>query len=147
MLNIILGEFPEDCILNPDLYFSVYKKPDWFNREDVKNIIKTIDNVDAIKDEYMVSPIFGAISPDRLSTGCKNLILLYTNPQNIIYASRAGDNCAPFIVELAKKEDITIVLHHLMEFPEDMTAFIVDTNKRVSNFDEFIDEYIKIRKY
>ena len=34
----------------------------------------------------------------------------------IFNASTCGDNCAPFILKLAKKKDLTINLRHLMDF-------------------------------
>ena len=75
MLYIYAGNgFKEDCIKNVNGYFNLNKKKEWFNREDVKRIIKGIDNTIAVKDEYLESPIFGGMSPERLSCGCKAVI-------------------------------------------------------------------------
>lgn len=37
-------------------------------------------------------------------------------PEKVFNASTCGDNCAPFILKLAKKKDLTINLRHLMDF-------------------------------
>ena len=72
MLKIhICEDFPDDCITSIDGYFRRHKKKDWFNRQDVKDIIWGIDKTKAIKDEYMESPVYGAMAPERLSTGCQ----------------------------------------------------------------------------
>ena len=63
MLNIWFDGFDKKCIKDPKSYFNLHKKPNWFNNEWVKKVIKEIDNVNAIKDEYMESPVFGAMSP------------------------------------------------------------------------------------
>ena len=76
MLNILFGDFTEDCIRNVTGYFNTMKQKAWFNDPFVKSIIKEVDSSDAIKDEYIESPVFGAMSPDRLSCGCKAVILL-----------------------------------------------------------------------
>ena len=76
-----------------DYFFNTTKQKDWFNDVTVKKIIKDIDNTIAVKDEYLESPIYGGMSPDRLSTGCKALILMLKTDE-IIYATRCGDNCA-----------------------------------------------------
>ncbi len=145
MLKIWLGDFQKDCVKNPDRYFDMHREKDWFNRTDVKKIIKEIDDVDAIEDEYMVSDIFGAISPESLSTGCKALILMYINPLLNVYASRCGDNCAKAILDLAKKTDVVITLHHMMIFPSDFEAQILDTGKIIHSRKEFAEEFILSR--
>ena len=30
-----------------------------------------------------------------------------------------GDNCIPFLLEIAEQKDVTLVLEHYMDFPED----------------------------
>ena len=37
-------------------------------------------------------------------------------PERIYNASNCGDNCARWILAIAKKQDITINLYHLMDF-------------------------------
>lgn len=145
MLNIIFGDFKERCIVEPNSFFNLNKKKEWFNDPYVKKIIKDIDNTIAVKDEYLESPIFGGMSPERLSSGCKCLIMLYKMDGINIYASRCGDNCSDYILDIAKNKDITITLHHLMVFNKDFEANILDTGAIVNNRSEYIDEYLKVK--
>lgn len=76
MLYIHVGQVERECIRTIDPYFNRNKSKDWFNRDDVKRIIKNIDLSVAVKDEYIESPVFGGMSPTKLSTGCKAVILM-----------------------------------------------------------------------
>lgn len=145
MLKIWVDGFRDDCIKTPGTYFNSHKTRDWFNREDVKEVIKEIDNSIAVKDEYIESPIYGGMSPDRLSQGCKAVILLYLNPLCNVYASRCGDNCVPSILRLAERTDVVITLHHIMKFPKVFKAFMMDTGVVVNSRKEFIEEYGRIK--
>lgn len=145
MLRIWVKGFREDCIKNPNGYFDLYKKKEWFNNEYAKRYIKAIDDSIHVKDEYIESPVYGGISPRDLSSGCKCLIMLAVLDDCNVYASRMGDNCAKFIVELAEKKDITITLHHAMNFPDKMHAIMMDTGVIVNSRREFVREYARIK--
>ena len=145
MLRIHIKGFEEDCIRNVTGYFNFNKKKEWFNQPKVKEIIKNIDDTVAVKDEYLESPIFGGISPERLSCGCKAVILMEVLEGVNVYATKCGDNCVPDIIEIASRKDLTITLHHPMRFPDDFNAYIIDTSKYVHSRKEFIDEYYRIK--
>lgn len=85
------------------------------------------------------------MAPERLSSGCKAVILLYVNPLCNVYASRCGDNCVPSIVRLAEKTDVIITLHHMMVFPEKFEAVMLDTETAVHSRREFYLEYGRIK--
>ena len=143
MLKIWLGAFQKDCIIDPSGYFNRHKKPDWFNRQDIKDIIMEIDHVMAVQDEFMISPIIGGMSPASLSSGCKCLILLYLNPTCNVYASRCGDNCSDRILDLAEKTDVVITLHHPMIFNRDFDGMIMETGRKFSTKSEYADAYVE----
>lgn len=146
MLYIRFGDITEDCIVNINGYFNATKKRDWFNDDFDKSIIKEIDNSVAVKDEYIESPVHGAISPDRLSGGCKGVILLAVLDKPHIYATKCGDNCVPKILEIAEYKDITITLHHCMQFPEKFDAFLVDCDKLIHTRKEYVEAYYDFRR-
>lgn len=75
MLYIHVGQVERECIRTIGPYFNQNKSKDWFNRDDVKKIIKNIDLSISVKDEYIESPVFGGMSPTKLSTGCKAVII------------------------------------------------------------------------
>lgn len=146
MLKIhICREFPKDCITKMDGYFHRNKEKDWFNRQDVKDIILGIDKTIAVKDEYMESPVYGGMSPDHLSSGCKAVIMLAVLDNINIYATRCGDNCVPYILKIAEKKDITITLHHCMDFPDKFNAYLIEPDKYISSMEEFVIEYYKYK--
>ena len=137
---------PENLIKNVNGYFDSHKKKDWFNNDLIKKVIKDIDNTIAVKDEYMESPVFGGMSPDRLSGGCKAVILMYVQDRPI-YATKCGDDCSKSILEVAKTKDITIFLRHcLLGWGSDFEAVFLETGKLVHNEDEFVREYYKCKK-
>lgn len=144
MLKIHVTGYEDNCIVNVTGYFNVFKKKEWFNRDTVKRIIKNIDNTNAIKDEYLESPIFGGMSPERLSCGCKAVILLEVLDNPNVYATKCGDNCVPDILEIASRKDITITLHHLMMFPEKFDAYIIETDTYIHSREEFFNNYVKV---
>ena len=55
-------------------------------------------------------------SQPELSGGVKTLLLIKNCPDEVFNASTCGDNCARFILELAKAKDVTINLRHIMDF-------------------------------
>lgn len=145
MLKIYVGDFKENCIVNVNGYFDVYKKKEWFNNPRVKEIIKNIDRSNAVKDEYIESPVLGAIPPQKLSGGCKAVILMEVLDKSHVYATKCGDNCVSDILKIAKEKDVEITLHHVMEFPEHFEAMMMESGKKVTSMEEFVDEFYKIR--
>lgn len=142
MLNIHIQMTDPMLITKPGLFFNRNKKEEWFYNENVKRIIKNIDLTDVIEGEVLRSPVFGVMSPDRLSQGCKAVILLECYDGVDIYATRCGDNCVPDILEIGKRKDITITLNHCMRFPTSgFEAKIIETGKIIHSHDEFVQQY------
>ena len=80
-------------------------------------MIKDIDRSDVVGTHLIQSPVLGPISTKEISGGVKTLILMaFDKSGRIFNASACGDNCAKWIVELGKKADLTINLHHVMDF-------------------------------
>jgi hypothetical protein len=141
MLKLRFGDFKDGCIVRVGGYFDFAKKKEWFNKPEVKKIIKDIDNSIAVKDEYIESPVYGGISPRDLSTGCKAVILMEVLDNPHIYGSRCGDNCVPDILEIASKKDVILTLHHAMKFPESFEAYLIESDKMIHSWNEFVSEY------
>jgi len=143
MLYIYLNE-PDNCLMDVDYWFNRNKKAAWFNRQDVKDVILGIDNTVAVKDEYMESPVFGGMSPDRLSTGCKAVICMMVQ-ERPVYATVCGDNCSKWIVMASLSKDVYIHLMHCLRFPDVFEAQFVESGVVVHSRKEFVDEYYKFR--
>lgn len=62
-------------------------------------------------------------------------------------ASTCGDNCAKWILKLAKKsdEDINVTLHHIMDFGDkDFEAMILNTQTIVHNRAEYLNQILDL---
>lgn len=149
MLYITIRDWdepPNGLVHNIKSYFNSRKNKDWFNNEFVKRVIKEVDKSEHIKDEYIESPVFGGMAAERLSNGCKCLILLYNVPDIHIYGTRMGDNCVPALLDLGKMKDIHITLGHQMKFPDDgFEATITNDGVVIRTRRQFIYEFYKCR--
>lgn len=117
MLKIYFGDM-EDAIYNTSMYFDNSYLDCWLKDDMTKKIIKSVDKADVIGTKAIESKALGVIPITQLSGGTKTLILIQHQPSRIFNASTCGDNCASWILKIAKKSkaDITINLHHLMNF-------------------------------
>lgn len=87
-----------------------------------------------IDAQAIKSPVLGIIPPTELSGGVKTLLLIKNCPDEVFNASTCGDNCARFILELAKAKDVTINLRHIMDFDKArFTAKIMNDDSIVHN--------------
>jgi hypothetical protein len=95
------------------------------------------------------SPVLGSIPVKDISGGVKTLILMaFDNSGKIFNASACGDNCAKWIVKLGRSKDLTINLHHVMNFSsvDNFEALIVNTNKMVYSYEEYLKEVLTIKE-
>jgi hypothetical protein len=58
-----------------------------------------------------------------------------------IYGTKCGDNCVPYILEIASEKDAILTLHHSMAFPEGFNAYLIESNKYIHSWREYIHEY------
>ncbi len=112
-------------------------------------MIEDVDKSTVIGPRVIDSPVLGSISTKELSGGVKTLILMrFDESGKIFNASACGDNCAKWIVEIANKKDLTINLHHVMDFSDckDFKAEMVNTGKIVNSYSEYLHEAVKIEE-
>ena len=140
MLHVIFGEC-KDVIYNTSLFFKNTYESEWLEEDETKQMILDIDKSKVISDGAIESPVLGIIPPTNLSGGVKTLILINHVADKIFNASNCGDNCAPWLLKIAQKKDVTVNLRHLMDFGTgDFTIKIENTNKIVHNMLELITE-------
>ena len=102
MLNIYFGDKEgSKYIYNPDSYFDHWYDPNWLVKDLSKEIIKAVDKSEVIGPNLIQSPVFGAMSPDRLSGGTKTLILIDNDDEHIFNATHCGNNCAKYLLKIA----------------------------------------------
>ena len=140
MLNVYFGDMSE-AIYNTNVFFNNTYKDSWITKPLSKEIIKDIDKSEVIDKQTILSPIFGNMSPKKLSGGTKTLLLIAYDKTKIFNASTCGDNCAKWILKIAKDKKVVINLRHLMDFGKDEFKIkVMNTGKIVKNMSELVLE-------
>ncbi len=140
MLNIYFGDM-SDSIYNTNVYFNNTYKDKWITTPLAKEIIKAVDNSEVIDEKTILSPVFGNMSPKKLSGGVKTLLLIAYDHSKVFNASTCGDNCAEWILQMAEKKKVVINLRHLMDFGKgEFKIKVMNTGKIVKNMNELVFE-------
>lgn len=145
MLNIYFGEMLENdfpnYVYNTSVYFDNTYLDAWITDDFSKKMIKDIDKAVVLGPSAIDSKALGVIPVKQLSGGVKTLLLLQHDPSKIFNASTCGDNCAKWILRIAKttKRDITINLRHLMDFGEKPFEFkLMNSGTIIHNTQEYV---------
>lgn len=148
MLKIVFGDI-ENSIYHPPTYFDNRYEDEWITDPLSVAMIKDVDNSAVIGAHLIESPVLGPISVKEISGGVKTLILMaFDETGKIFNASACGDNCTKWIVEISKRKNLTINLHHVMDFSsiESFEALILNTGKFVHSYDEYLSEAFQIKE-
>lgn len=147
MLKIYYGDLDGE-IYNPSLYFDHQYEEEWLEDELAKRMIEDVDKSEVVSAHLIESPVLGPISPRQLSGGVKSLILMaFDDSGKIFNASAGGDNCAKWILEIAKHKDLTITLHNAMSFQNlPIEAEFINDGRYVKNYEEYLDAIIDLRR-
>ena len=148
MLRIVFGEM-ENSIYHPPTYFDNQYEDEWITEPLTVMMIKDIDKSDVISAHLIESPVLGPISVKEISGGVKTLILMaFDESGKVFNASACGDNCAKWIVEIGKKKDLLINLHHVMDFSQvgEFDAVMENTGRTIHTYEEYLDEALNIKE-
>lgn len=139
MLYIFYGE--KDNVINrSDVYFNNTYQDEWLMDDFVKSIISDVDKSEVLGPHLIESSVLGPIGPKDLSGGTKTLILMYKDREHIFNATNCGNNCSKWILEIAKKQDLTICLQHNMDFGTDgFEAIVLNNNRHIYNMRDLLD--------
>lgn len=137
MLNIYFGDMPE-AIYNTEVYFKNTYQDAWICDDFAKAVIKGVDKSEVIDKHLIKSPVLGMIPPVMLSGGTKTLLLIKNCPDMVFNASTCGDNCAKFIVKLARERDVTINLRHIMNFGKRFEARVLNDDVVVKDMEQLV---------
>lgn len=144
MLNIYYGDMPEEIdnyIFNTSVYFDNVYKDAWITKPLSVEMIRDVDKSEVIDARTILSPIFGNMSPRKLSGGTKTLILLANDRKKIFNVSTCGDNCAKWVLEIAQNRKLVINLRHLMNFGKgEFKIKVLNTGRIVHNMGELVVE-------
>ena len=138
MLHIYYGEMPE-AIYNTAVYFKNAYQDEWFEDEFAQRMLMGVDRAKVLGPRAIESYALGVIPPTDLSGGVKTLLLMYFEPDKVFNASTCGDNCARWILEIAKTRELTINLHHIMDFGKRrFAAEVLNTGEIVHSMKELV---------
>lgn len=148
MLKIVFGEV-EHAVYHPPTYFDNQYEDEWITDPLTVAMIKDIDKSDVVGTHLIQSPVLGPISTKEISGGVKTLILMaFDKSGRIFNASACGDNCVKWIAELGRMKDLTINLHHVMDFSavSGFEAVMLNTGVIVHSYGEYLKEAINIKE-
>ena len=111
MLNIFFGDM-ENVIFNTSVFFDNTYQDSWFQDDFTKRVIKDIDKGEILGPNCVTTKILGPIPPTKIAGGTKTILLMKFDNNHIFNASTCGDNCAKWILKIAKDKDLTINLRH-----------------------------------
>ena len=140
MLNVFFGDMP-DAIYNTNVFFNNTYKDSWITKPLSKQIIQSVDHSEVIDEKTISSPVFGNMSPKKLSGGVKTLLLIAYDKTRVFNASTCGDNCAEWILKIADERRVVINLRHLMNFGKgEFKIRVLNTGKIVKNMGDLVAE-------
>jgi hypothetical protein len=90
VLSVYFGDM-SDVIYNTNIYFNNTYKDSWITKPLAKAMIKAVDNSEVIDEKTILSPIFGNMSPKKLSGGVKTLLLIAFDKTKIFNASTCSE--------------------------------------------------------
>ncbi len=127
------------AIYNTEVFFKNTYEDSWLLDDFARKVIRKVDDSEVMDTHVIKSPVLGMIPPTDLSGGVKTLLLIKNRPDMMFNASTCGDNCARFILELAKEKDITINLRHIMNFGKSkFAAEILNDGSTARNMEELL---------
>lgn len=139
MLNIFFGEM-DNVLHNVETYFNNQYQYSWLEDDFVKELIRDVDKSEVQSPECILSPVLRQIPPTRLSGGTKAVILMKYVPDRVVNASNCGNNCAKWIKRLGDEGELTINLHHIMEFDSpEFDIRILNNDTVVHNMGEMVN--------
>lgn len=146
MLNIVFGRenAPEGYVLDTRIYFKYHQTWEWFEDPFVQKFIFEIGGDKHVMKNVFEAPNGNLITEDKLPTGCKTLCCIYfeEDMKKFFYGSAMGDNCVPFLMNIARKKDVYIFLEHFMDI--DSKYFeegLVYVENRIVTEEEYEDLY------
>jgi hypothetical protein len=148
MLKILFGDAAE-AVYHPPTYFDNRYEDEWITAPLSIQMIKDIDKSEVVGAHLIQSPVLGSIPVKDISGGVKTLILMaFDKSGKIFNASACGDNCAKWIAKIGKEKDLTINLHHVMDFSgiPDFEALMLNTGKMVHSYKEYLQEALSIKE-
>ncbi len=133
MLNIYFGE--KEGVMHGPSWFRFNYQEKWLEDPLVEDMMFDIDRSHYRGGQLIESEVLGPIPPEKLSGGLQTLICIYKRPDLIFNATSCGENCAKWLAEIGKREDVTVNLRYYMPFEDNMNFRI-----RIANEDKIVEK-------
>lgn len=129
----------EGVVYNTSVFFNNVYSPEWLEDATARRIIKAIEKGEVLGPNAVKTKALGVIPPEKMSAGTKTLLLMLFMPEVVCNATNCGDNCAPWVLRIAKMHDVTINLYHLMDFGDGSFSLrVANTGDVVSSMAELV---------
>ena len=139
MLSIYFGDMPQ-AIYNTPTYFNNVYLDAWLEDPLEQEMIRSVDKGEVCGPNAVNTKALGLIPPTKLSGGVKTLMLIHNQPDKVFNASNCGDNCARWILKIAKMQDVTINLRHIMDFGDrKLNIKVLNNGQIVSNMGDLAE--------
>lgn len=146
MLTVTIWHSKEGVITSVQSPFNHLYDKQWFEDEQALRWIKDIDKMDHIMDDIFRDRWGKAVAATQLSSGSKALCLMKFQTEYLVYATRCGDNCVPYIEEMSQEQDVHVVLHHCMPFSDGFKFYVTDSERDVYGGADWINEFYRIKR-
>lgn len=124
--------------IQPTLWFDYQGGADYIIGDIEQQIIADIDKATVISTGNINFPVFGNMSPDKLSGTAKTLILANNEPGIYVNGDFVGNNGYKWILHLAEAKDIYLHASCIMHFYADFPAHIINDDSHISTWSEFL---------
>lgn len=118
MLHVWVGEYiGKGAVNRPDSYFNTEFNTDLTGTDFSKRLIYECSaKSTVIAPGVFRHPIRGNYSSDKLPTGVKNILIAKYDKDAVINLLYCGDNCIPFLAEIANERDVTVSTSRYVNF-------------------------------
>lgn len=71
--------------------------------------------------------------------------MIYEKPDLIFDATSCGENCSRWLLEIGKKQDVTVNLKYLMHFEnsEELRIYIENEKREISGYKDYVMTAVK----
>ena len=157
MLKIWMNEKnckSENIVDAPDSWYMDFRSRDVLRTDLAKEIIKNTSAIEKIyEDEVFLTTMGYKISDDKLSEGCKCLLMMLSDESvefDLVFQMHTmGENCEKYIEQIANLHDVTIIMsrpyipYNYSEFPKS-GIMIMETNEVIYTDVEFHNKYLEL---
>lgn len=151
MLKLYYGLLEDERrVVNPDPYFNGMFDMHKIDTDFGRRVVKECSGVAKVHNYVTLELSNGEfISPEKLSSGAKNVLLMKEFPDIICDVLWCGENCEPFISEIAEERDLTVYttrpFHPDLNYLFKDGIYFINSGNIVRNNLEYIRECIKYK--